>query len=232
LNAAAAQHDSFQNGSYLEFIRANLYDVFTWFITYDGLMTTGVSCFGLFLLGYYAGRSNLLEKIKSGLSTKEKKKLFATIIGSLIAGVIGQAIPILDIAVLSDKNLIWVKVVCELCWRVGFLSLSLFYMCSLVLLYQRNRSSRILLFFAPVGRMALTNYLAQSVVCVFIFYGIGLGFYGQVGPTICILLTTFIFIMQVFLSNWWLTRFQFGPVEWLWRVLTYGNVENMRLVKY
>ena len=76
---------------------------------------------------------------------------------------------------------------------------------------------------AMTGRMALTNYLLQSVTCSVIFNGYGLGLVGKVTPTAAILLAVGIFAVQMGLSCWWLARFRFGPMEWLWRYLTYGR---------
>ena len=68
-------------------------------------------------------------------------------------------------------------------WDAGVLALATSYVCAIVLLFRRPDWNRTLSFLAPVGRMALTNYLGQSVACILIFYGIGLGWYGRVGPT-------------------------------------------------
>ena len=74
---------------------------------------------------------------------------------------------------------------------------------------------------AAVGRMALSNYLAQTLIAVTIFHGYGLGFYGKIGPALGLLITLVIFALQIVISIWWLRRFYFGPVEWLWRSLSY-----------
>ncbi len=81
---------------------------------------------------------------------------------------------------------------------------------------------------APYGRMALTNYLAQSLICSVLFYGQGFGYYGldrigQLGIAIAIV------GVQVPMSHWWLSRFRYGPMEWLWRAITYWNIPAMRL---
>jgi uncharacterized protein len=77
--------------------------------------------------------------------------------------------------------------------------------------------------------MALSNYLLQSLICTFIFYGYGLGLFGQVGAAAGLLLTVVIYALQVPLSVWWLRRFRFGPAEWLWRTMTYGRRQPFRL---
>ncbi|NNK87289.1 MAG: DUF418 domain-containing protein [Flavobacteriaceae bacterium] len=74
---------------------------------------------------------------------------------------------------------------------------------------------------AAAGRMALTNYLTQSIICVLIFWGIGLGLFGQFERWQQILVVLGIWILQILWSRPWLNKFQFGPFEWLWRSLTY-----------
>lgn len=81
---------------------------------------------------------------------------------------------------------------------------------------------------APAGRMALTNYLMQSMVCTFIFYGYGLGYFDQLPRVWQIPFVIAFFALQVLLSRWWLARFCYGPMEWLWRAATYLNWPPMR----
>jgi len=81
---------------------------------------------------------------------------------------------------------------------------------------------------APAGRMALTNYLSQSLFWTWMFYGHGLGLWGQVPRWPHLLLALAFFAVQVWISHWWLARFRFGPAEWLWRSLTYWKAQPMR----
>ncbi len=74
---------------------------------------------------------------------------------------------------------------------------------------------------AAVGQMALTNYLMQSIICVFIFYGIGLGLFGQIERQYQVMIVLAIWIVQILWSRPWLNHFRYGPFEWLWRSLTY-----------
>ena len=77
--------------------------------------------------------------------------------------------------------------------------------------------------------MALSNYLLQSLICTTIFYSYGLALFGKVRPSLGLLLTIIICLIQIPLSVWWLRRFQFGPIEWLWRSLTYWQRQPMRV---
>ena len=102
------------------------------------------------------------------------------------------------------------------------------YACVLLLIWQRPRGERLLQPLAAAGRMALTTYLTQSIVCTLLFYGYGLGWYGSVGFTGMLLITVILFGCQMAVSTWWLARFRYGPVEWVWRTLTYGHAPSMR----
>jgi uncharacterized membrane protein YeiB len=80
---------------------------------------------------------------------------------------------------------------------------------------------------APAGRMALTNYLLQSVISTFVFYGYGAGWWG-LARSWQVVYVLAVFALQVALSHWWLARFRYGPMEWLWRAFTYGRAPAMR----
>jgi len=95
------------------------------------------------------------------------------------------------------------------------------------MLHSRTAASRIRVL-APLGRMALTNYLLQSLVCVAFFYGFGLGRWGLPRAE-QVLFVAAVFAAQVAFSHWWLARFRYGPMEWLWRGFTYRQVPPMRL---
>jgi uncharacterized protein len=82
---------------------------------------------------------------------------------------------------------------------------------------------RIMNMFAPVGRMALTNYLMHSIICVTLSYGFGLGLWWHIGAAKAMAIAVAIIALQIPFSAWWLSRFRFGPVEWIWRRLTYGR---------
>ncbi|MEE4637460.1 MAG: DUF418 domain-containing protein [Wenzhouxiangella sp.] len=104
----------------------------------------------------------------------------------------------------------------------GALLLALAYVSLVVLGSERLR------FLAPAGQMALTNYLCQSLIWTWIFYGHGLGFWNEIPRAAQPLIVVGFFAAQVIFSRFWLKRFQFGPAEWLWRSLTYGQRQPMR----
>ncbi len=95
------------------------------------------------------------------------------------------------------------------------------------MLYSRTALSRIRVLAAP-GRMALTNYLMQSVICMAVFYGFGLGQWGMPRAQ-QVLFVVVVYAAQIALSHWWLARFRYGPMEWLWRGFTYRQVPPLRI---
>ena len=96
----------------------------------------------------------------------------------------------------------------------------------MLMLHSRGALARIRLL-APFGRMALSNYLTQSLVFALLFYAHGMGLWG-IGRTAQVGIALALCALQVGLSHWWLARFQYGPVEWIWRALTYLNWPPMR----
>lgn len=108
------------------------------------------------------------------------------------------------------------------------LALGLLYLAGFVLLFQRPGARRFLAWLAPLGRMALTHYIGQTMFAVAIFYGVGLGVGPRFGLAGTLVASLAILALQVLASRWWLDRFRFGPLEWLWRSLTYGQPQPMR----
>ena len=82
---------------------------------------------------------------------------------------------------------------------------------------------------AAVGRMALTIYLTQTLMFSTLFYGYGFGQAGRIGPAMVLGYAIAFFAIQIVIANWWMTRFRYGPAEWLWRSLTYRRRQPMRI---
>ena len=80
---------------------------------------------------------------------------------------------------------------------------------------------------APLGRMALTNYFAQTVICTTLMYGHGFGMFGSLGRAQLWLLVIPIWVVQIIVSKWWMDRYAFGPLEWAWRSLTHWCIQPM-----
>jgi uncharacterized membrane protein YeiB len=111
------------------------------------------------------------------------------------------------------------------------LTLGVAYAVGFLLIFQDARFRGALQVLAPVGRMALTNYLAQSVLGIGIFYGVGLGIGPRFGVAGWLAAWVVIFAVQVWASRVWLARYRYGPMEWLWRSLTYGSLQPLRVAE-
>ncbi len=99
------------------------------------------------------------------------------------------------------------------------------YVSLIVLAVQTEFWRKALLPVAATGRMALTNYLAQTLICVTLFYGFGFGLFGSVSATQGVFIVIAIYLLQVAWSNLWFRKFRYGPMEWFWRTLTYKKRE-------
>lgn len=113
-------------------------------------------------------------------------------------------------------------------YSLGRPTLMLAYAIALVLVIDAGWAPRFFHWLTFVGRMPLTNYLLQSVVCTLLFYGYGFGAIDTIGPAAAFALSVAIWGLQIPLSVLWFRSFQFGPMEWLWRTATYGAVGARR----
>ncbi|VXB81754.1 conserved membrane hypothetical protein [Luteimonas sp. 9C] len=112
----------------------------------------------------------------------------------------------------------------------GALPLSLAYVALVVLAWTSNAGARVLGVFAPVGRMALTHYLGQSLLCSLLFYGYGAGLFGAPGRAAQTGIVLGVFALQIVISHAWLSHHRYGPMEWTWRWLTYGRRPGWRRI--
>jgi uncharacterized protein len=227
--SAADRFEALSGGGWTGILAVNwgmIREMYTPSLVPDGCVHWYLNVLWRFLLGFLIGRRMLLQQAERHLGLFRRVLPWALVIG--VAGNAFMAIsPFLFDTWIGDESsalvLAWIPI------EVGIIALALAYLCGLVLLYQRPGWRRVLGLLAPLGRMALTNYLTQTVLLVVVFYGVGFGLLGEVGVTGCVLLSVAIYGVQIVLSAWWLRQFRFGPVEWLWRCLTYGRLQPFRL---
>lgn len=111
----------------------------------------------------------------------------------------------------------------------GSLLLSFSYICLIVILSKTQSNNRLMKSIAGVGRTAFSNYILQTIICTTLFYGHGFGLFGSVERWAQISIVIGIWIFQIVITNIWLRYFRFGPVEWLWRSLTYWKIQPMKI---
>ena len=185
---------------------------------------------GRFLLGMWAGRHRLMQDVERHRTLLRRLVVGGLAVGGALGGV-GLAVTLYHRGMPGWPPASpppWM-VALRLLRDVGFLVMGVGYAAAFALLFQKERWRKLLGVFAPAGRMALSLYLMQTVVSLWLYDGWGLGLVGRLPPSRCLLLTLGVFAVQMGLSHLWLARFRFGPVEWLWRSLTYGRAQPMRL---
>lgn len=172
---------------------------------------------GLFLLGFYAGRNMIYAKPENYVPLFKwlRKWGFITGIPAAVActgfEIFAKGIP----AVTGLGHTFF--------YAVSVVPLALAYTSVICLRWIRKDGNSRLKILAPVGRMALTNYIMQTLLGIFIYYGVGLRQGGHTGPVIFLTAGIAVFALQVAWSNWWFRYFNYGPLEWIWRQLTYGK---------
>jgi uncharacterized protein len=167
---------------------------------------------GLFLLGLYIGRNRIYADLEDNISLLKNIRFY----GFLIA---------LPLSVLYAWNAVHARplgmILSAVLYAVSVFPLSFAYISAICLWYLKKKERFLLTVLAAPGRMALTNYIGQSVFGMFIFYGIGLGLGATTGLVYVELIAAGVFFIQIIYSYVWLRYFRYGPLEWVWRMLTY-----------
>jgi uncharacterized protein len=178
---------------------------------------------GMFLIGFYAGRKMIYANLENYVPIFKMLRRWGLIIGipSAIACTyfefFGKHIP--DPMGLAHTTF----------YALSVVPLSLAYLSIVCLQWIKKKGGSKLKILAPLGRMALTNYLMQTILGITIYYGVGFGLGGNIGPVLFVPISLGIYILQIIYSTWWLKHFNYGPFEWIWRMLTYGK--KLKLLK-
>ena len=177
---------------------------------------------GMFLLGSWFVRSGVMENTAAHLPLFRKLALYALPLG-LAMGLLGSAIAThASPGTERDPYQIGVGLT-----MAGNLPACLGYVSLLILMLHSGTMLARVRVLAPLGRMALTNYLTHSLLGTWYFYHYGLGHYGM-GRANQVLFVFTVITLQVIFCHWWLTRFRYGPMEWLWRAITYWQLPPLR----
>lgn len=169
---------------------------------------------GLFLLGFYIGKNRLYAHLGEHRLLLKHVAAYGFAIGLPASAVYAwSAVNGLPLGLTAHSAL----------YTVGVFPLGLAYMAALCLCYLHHQGSAIFQILAAPGRMALTNYIGQSVLGMIIFYGIGFGLGANTGLACVTLMAIGVYLLETACSYIWLHYCRFGPLEWLWRMLTYGK---------
>lgn len=217
--------DTIKYGSYLSILKANLHE-FKSKLDFQFMSGRIYITLGLFMLGLYAGRKKFFERWENQIAWIKKlcKRSFLTILGCFVSlGII-----------FGGSEFLGLKLNQSLQWAIGGLGYDVFNTClatlytmGILLLFQKEKWKPRLRQLYAMGRMGLTTYLMQTLFGVVFFFSIGFGLLNELGALPCLVMGLSVFAFQIIFSKWWLGRFRFGPVEWLWRSLTYLKVQPM-----
>ncbi len=211
----------YANGNFAEITAQRVSDYFS--VGMAGFVTMGFNVMAMFLLGLYFGKREIFKNLEA------HRGLFVRLLViGLALGLTGNLLYATLVMPLSRVYQTWPLFLATSAQTVGAPLLMLAYVSAFCLLALHPVWSKRISLLAPVGQMALTNYLTQSIVCTLIFYGYGLGLFGKMGPAFGIGLTIVLYLLQIPLSHWWMKRFYYGPAEWLWRSLTYLKPQPMK----
>jgi uncharacterized protein len=215
-----AQRAAFGSGSYADAVAQRASDL-GFMLT--SLFLIGPQLLGLFLLGSWFVRSGAIA------NPDQHPRLFAKL--RWVALPLGLAMTLLGFWVQPTLDMARMEFSTGLAMALGMSGgtlMCLGYLAWIVRGMGSASAAPRLALLAPAGRMALTNYLTQSIVCTLVFYGYGLGYFDQLSRFWQVPFVLALYSLQVAFSHWWLARFRFGPMEWLWRAATYLQLPPMR----
>jgi uncharacterized protein len=211
-------HRIYGTGGFLDVLAFRLREIPLWAPLHAFIFPRTI---GLFLLGAFAWRTGMLRNPSRYLLFS----IAAACIGLGAALILSHAGGFIAGGSITGGRLR------ALAGPLGTILLALGYGAGIIGIANLESGKKLLGWAAPLGRMAFTNYLAQSVIFGWIFYGYGLGLFGRLGVANALAIGVAVYIGQVFFSAWWLRRYRYGPVEWLWRTLMYGEAQPMSLLK-
>jgi len=215
---------AFGRGTYGEVLKANwLYD---WHLTLSlGQLEYQVAIFGRLLLGLCVARALDLGNLGEHRALLRRVLL----VGGLV-GVVGSSIFAGRLLTDAPRNP-FLAFTRRLLLEGGQLGLTLAYASALALVFLGARGRRVVGLLAPMGQMALTWYLLQTLFGIWMFYGFpqGPALMGKAGPAPLAALAVVGYVVQFVLARAWMARFRFGPAEWCWRSLTYARAQPLRL---
>ena len=213
---------AFSDGSYPDVVATNAYMVVgRWILYFLSLRIPRV--LGMFLLGVWLDRRDVFRDLEGNRGLLVRTAAWGAAIGlpaNVAVALIGESQSALPA---SGRGLLQMALS-----TVGVPALALAYASAIALAMRDARGRSRWMAFAPAGRMALTQYLLQSVAGVAIFYGLGLGLLGHVRPLAVCAIALAVLATQLVLSRIWMRRYACGPAEWLWRRLTYRGPVALR----
>ncbi|WP_420572735.1 DUF418 domain-containing protein [Kordia sp.] len=215
-------NQTIRNGSYLQGVKLRLLEYLSNIPMLFGFLAP--IAISMFLLGLYLGKNKIYKSLDSFIDRIKKPILAIAIITNLYR--------ILFLFVLVENEIFKIESYREILIKIMVLSdvaMGLFYLWAIGWLYYKTKWNKILLPLKYVGRMALTNYIMQSFIGLILFSSIGFKLYETLSPSKTFLTAILVFVFQIIFSKIWLKYFRFGPLEWIWRCLTYRKLLSIKV---
>ena len=219
-------YDTLKNGTIWEVFATNGWDGHLDKMNYQyGIFGRGYFTFAFFLIGLYVGRSGFFKRFR-----EERKLTKKILIGSIILlvfaiGVTAGAFMNVGPEVKMDN---WLTMIGLSGMDLANFAMTMLYISIFVMLYRNIKPERWLSKFSPYGKMALTNYFLQSILGTMLLYGFGMGYIGELRNFHTFLIAIALIAFQMWTSKLWLDYFHYGPLEWLWRSLTFFKLFPMK----
>jgi uncharacterized protein len=204
----------YSSGSFREIVSIRIDEYLT--LLGGSLMSFSPVVLAMFLVGFLSARMGIFTNYMNHLNLFRKIFWWGLGVG-LVTNILYTISYQYAILMLPDG---W-SLLASSMHTFGGISLGLCYVSGFTILFIHGKAGFLAKYLAPVGRMALTNYLLQSIITALLFHSYGFALFGKIEFWQGIVLTAIIFVMQILFSRWWLNHFPFGPFEWLWRSLTY-----------
>ena len=211
----------YHKGSFMQIMKQRLQDYYLVslagivkpvdFANFVRYLTYYLHLFAIFLFGAWLQKQKVFQHIDDNWHLITKIGLYATVV-AFITHLLSAHFDFFD----------------EAFYPISGLSMGIVYIFIITFLFHKKNWRKLLVPFAAVGRMSLSNYLMSNFILSLLFYGYGFGLYGQMGPGTQLWITLAIYAGLYFWSIFWLKHYRFGPLEWLWRVLTYGQKLAMK----
>ncbi len=183
--------------------------------------------YGYFLLGLFLGKIGLFRNVEKHISSIKKTIKWAAITMLVFIALLITAFALAPKPVEFSSS--WLQVIGMNFYNLANFSMSIIILGGFILLYQKIKWKKRLSFFAPYGRMALTNYVSQSIIGTFLLYGWGLGLANQLRTLYLFFIAIALVVAQTLVSKIWLNSFKYGPLEWLWRCGTYLKIQPLKI---
>lgn len=195
-----------------------------WLWRYEYILTSNriPKVLGMFLFGFYAGRKMIYARLADYIPLFKKLRRWGLLIG------LPSAAACFYFEFFQKHIPEPVGLLHTFFYASSVVPLCLAYTAMICLRWERKKGNSRLKILVPMGRMALTNYIMQTLIAITLYYGIGFGLGTTIGPSVFVPIGLGVYALQVAYSHLWFRYFNYGPLEWVWRMLTYGKKLKLR----